>query len=101
MEWIDTLLALAGIALMAVTVLVALAAIAGWAWFNRAVQNTARETAQKTANEELRKFLAESNIRGMLKEAVKEEADVLYSDMDKSPGHDAGGVIMQSKGEDK
>ena len=97
----EIVLGFASVAVALFAVIAGLATIGGWVWFNRAAKIAARETAQKTANEELRKFLAESNIRGMLKEAVKEEADVLYSDMDKSPGHDAGGVIMQSKGEDK
>ena len=93
--FVDIVLTAAAAGVGAVAVLVALATIGGWIWFNRAVRKTARETAQTSAEEKMREFISESNIRQMLAEAVAKEANVLYSDMDRSPMHKFGDLAKE------
>ena len=82
-DWTQVLLASSAVALMAVTVLVAMAAIGGWFWMNRVARNTAEQVARKMMED----FLADANIREMLRKEVEREAGVLYGDMEQSPTH--------------
>lgn len=81
--WTEWLLAFAGISLMAVTAMAAIAAAGGWIWFYRFAKSKAEEAAHKA----MRDFLAEANIRNMIREEVLREAGKLYNDMDQSPTH--------------
>ena len=88
-DWTQVLLASSAVALMAVTVLVAMAAIGGWFWMNRVARNTAEQVARKMMED----FLADANIRDMLRKEVEKEGRGLYADMEQSPTHN----IQKSK----
>lgn len=74
------------VALAALTALIAVAAIWGFA----AIKQNAKDTAERAAREKTDTFLKqeESNIQQMIETKVDAEASGLYRDMEQSPTHD-------------
>ena len=91
MGWGQLLLGVAGVALMAVTVVVVVLAFIGWG----ALKNEAKSTATSVASQVLNDFLAEENIRKMIREEVLREAGLLYNDMEQSPTHEASELLKE------
>ena len=90
---IDILLGVSALALMSATFVVVVLTIFGWNYLTK----TATDNAVKIAQQEIQKFLSESNIQEMIRNEVAREAGKLYSDMDKSPTHDIGELINEKE----
>lgn len=84
------------VVLGALAIIVGVVAIFGYNWINKQVI----ETAQKIAQETMNKFLKESNIKEMVETCVRAEANQMYKDMDRSPGHDLNELREKETGND-
>ena len=74
-------LLLADILIAAVGIIVAIVAVFGYALIRDTVKTTAKEEAQRVAEEEFRKFVEASNIKEMIAKAAIKEGDALYADL--------------------
>ncbi len=79
MTWIEVMLALAGVALMCVTILIAVAAFVGFGILKKYVHTI----AQQNAESQIKNFLADKagNIKKMIVEEVKKQGNEIFNDL--------------------
>lgn len=80
----EVALAAVTVVLAVFTIVVAVGAIFGYTFLRQKAEEAARTTAEKKMTE----FLAESNVRDIIRAHVAEQANLLYGEMDASPTHD-------------
>ena len=83
MTWIEVMLALAGVALMCVTILIAVAAFVGFGILKKYVHTIAQQNALQNAESQIKNFLADKggNIKKMIVEEVKKQGNEIFNDL--------------------
>ena len=82
MTWIEVMLAFAGVALICVTILIAVAAFVGFDILKKYVHTIVQQNALQSAESQIKKFLADKagNIKKMIVEEVKKQGETATSE---------------------
>ncbi len=83
MTWLEVMLAFAGVALMCVTILIAVAAFIGFGLLKKYVYTIAQQNSLQTAKSQMENFLADNagNIKKMIAEEVKKQGNEVFDDL--------------------